>query len=69
MKIIENNYKPVKIDEPKTHVCRWCKSKFEYEKIDITRGDIVYSQREVDYNIEGLICPCCNGFDNLNNGY
>lgn len=69
MKIIENNFKSKKDHKPEVHTCRWCRSKFEYDRSDIRRGNIVYSQREEDRNIEGLICPCCDQFDNLNNGY
>lgn len=69
MKIIKDNHTK-EVEKPiNTHTCRWCKSVFEYDKSDVQIGDIVLSQREEYKNIEGLYCPCCELFDNLNNGY
>lgn len=69
MKIINNNFNTKIVEKSERHTCRWCKSIFEYELSDISYGDISLSQQEEYYNIKGLICPCCNRFDNIKNGY
>jgi uncharacterized protein with PIN domain len=69
MKVIENNHNNRFEMKSQRHICRWCKSKLEYTKDDIIKGNIVLSQQEEYRNIDGLICPCCKQFDNINNGY
>ena len=65
MKILTNEIKPVIPEWPKAITCRNCKSKLEIEKEEITKGTMFYSEREIDHNVKGVTCPCCNQFTAL----
>lgn len=65
MKVIDNKVKPFIPEWPKTLICRNCGSKLEFEQSDIIKGTMVYSQREIDYGVQGVTCPCCNQFTAL----
>ena len=65
MKIIQNN-NPVPTPEyPRVIKCRKCGSKLEIVKEDLITGEMFYSQREIDYGVVGVMCPCCNNFSAL----
>lgn len=61
MKIIENKVLGIK-KEVYTQTCYWCGSILQLDASDIKRGIMVYSQREIDNNVKGFDCPCCNQF-------
>lgn len=65
MRVIENKVKPVVPEWPKNLKCRHCGSTLEVEQGDIKKGDAFYSQREIDYGVQGYECPCCNEFNAL----
>lgn len=64
MRILVNNV-PDKREEKKTQTCYWCHSILEITPADIKKGDVNYSQREVDHNVNGFNCPCCHQFSPL----
>lgn len=69
MKIVKNNFPKTIVVEPVVHVCYWCMSELEIDDKDIVRGDMVYSQREVDRYVNGYFCPCCENFTVLKKKY
>lgn len=65
MKIIKNEVKVSAPEYPKTIKCRHCSSILEITESDVTQGTMVYSQREIDHNVKGVYCLCCNNFTAL----
>lgn len=63
MKVIENKTKPIIPEWPKVVTCRHCGSRLEIELSDIKKGEAFYSQREIDYGVQGYDCPCCGEFN------
>lgn len=62
MKIIENKSKKPTVQKANIQACHWCESILEIDAGDIKFGNVYYSQREVDHNVKGFVCPCCNQF-------
>lgn len=67
MRIVKNNHTQPATPETNIQKCRWCNSELEVTDDDIKRGDVMYSQREIDHNVKGFDCPCCEQFTPLFN--
>lgn len=67
MKVIKDNSESQKslTSTRKVQTCHWCHSLVQVEDEDIKRGTMVYSQREIDNNVNGFDCPCCHQFTTL----